>query len=249
MYGNYSLFLQIAPISLHGDATAESLLLHICSDLGVSAKLNMEDIERYHIRPENYRKDGANEEFIYSGKEFLSLQGSEFSRIRNHINRFYKEGGRTQTGFELDIVDLSNAWSAVRGNGSQRLLTRSLLANRINPHLKINRVVTGVNTLEAFSVTESVAGSHVVIVQRLRSYNSTLNSINPIVQYTDFRQYSDLIYDKDVYFNIGSAVGLSGMLKSKSSLRPFKKMQIYRTEPYNKLNVAVVSAYFRQFKQ
>lgn len=91
------------------------------------------------------------------------------------------------------------------------------------------------NQIEVFSFTERISKNAGIIVHRLRNYNSEINDISSVIHYYDCKQYQSDKFIK-VYLNMGAAVGISGMAKSKHHLRPVAMVQIYKTQPQHKLS-------------
>lgn len=230
--GNGCIFLQIAPISLNNDAQKELRYIQQCFKCGISAKLNDEDIRRYHLPKNVYAPDKDNIEFIFDANQYYRMSGSKFTKHRNALKRFQKIGGFVLNGYSIDIDKVVESWTKLK-NSTQTQLFKTTKSIKNTKCFTI-RLYSQIQ-IEAFSFTERISKNTGIIVQRLRNYNSEINDISSVIHYYDCKQYQS---DKSikVYLNMGAAVGISGMAKSKHYLRPVAMVQIYKTQPHHKLS-------------
>lgn len=241
--GNWSIMLNIAPISLSGKKINEIKLIQSCRRFGVSSKLSDEDIKRYGIPLKICTPISGNCESLYDAKAGYEMKGSAFRKLRNRVKQVTKrEDFQIQTGVSEDIDKLVAKWDAHNHSTKDKKeqTTQSIDFKRIRglktDRMYVQRIYTG-NSLEIFSVLEKLTERSWCIVFEMRNYDSVLNEANPCMHFYNCKcAFLGNSKGGRTLANKGASLNIEGMHAAKEKLRPCHNQQIYKLLPINKID-------------
>lgn len=189
--GRHSLCLHIAPISLTGCAADEAAIMQECRKRGLTMKVCLDDIKRYHIPMNICNPISGNVEYIYNATKISALEGGEFHTFRRCLRAVQRHNGYKHViGATAEIEPLVRAWDThnkERGKKGAQTNNWKRIWNLNNPNVVTHSIFTQ-DRIEAFSVIERLTPKHWVLVMGVRNYTSPLNDINKAMHILDCQE-------------------------------------------------------------
>lgn len=232
--GRPVMYLMLPPMHAAGDWCNENAALMEWAEVGVGARLSLEDTVRLHLRQNQLEPDKGNVEFIYE-----PLAGPRTKHERNRINRLARFERHEWAGavppFDAmqECIKVSKAWAAAKKRSFQSDMNACLTWRGLctmTPWLNLTSLFTdGAVQPVAYTLGEQVGDKWAILTvgYHAPSYSQALGDAGVALHVHDCMEWYHHI-GHDGLLNMGAAVGVRGLEAAKRKLRPVYEMQLYK---------------------
>jgi len=220
MYGNSSCIVYSAPVHARGNLEMEQFMFSSLIYSGFSVRLTQAEANLLNVNLKKAKKDTFYNEFIYSVKDSLAMEGHKYVGLRNMVKRFDKEGGVVRYGF----LSISNITSLVSDWARVKKIRYGNYIDFLNNYRGGSVGWTALflnDDIQGFSLVEFVGGFY-ILVMFICNPNAPFDMVPALNYYT-----LSGLPNKDTFINSGSGTS-DGLGLQKRRLRPCKEEMVYR---------------------